>query len=237
MTTQRDDWDDESHHESSIDTDEDSNTQPTNAHATDLTAFGRDALAVVIGAEDGLTIPQIQYGFERYGYEGRGAREIVDELVDAGLLQKVTGDDNRERLVATSNGRAVLRDHTQWLLAKIDLRAVDADHRLIRAEPATVPEDAHREDGEAVFDTPRTDGGKETVEHITLFERDNGERSMKFGAHEPRAFLDEEHGLGEEEAEVVDLDHAYTRATLEEWDSSDFPERVQEFFGVDGGDA
>lgn len=71
---------------------------------------------------------------------------------------------------------------------------------------------------------------KEKIEAVTLFERADGKRTMKLGAHEPRAFLGVENGLVGESAEVVALDEPKREIELQHAD--DFPERVQEFFGV-----
>ncbi|WP_436348887.1 hypothetical protein [Natronorubrum sp. FCH18a] len=72
-----------------------------------------------------------------------------------------------------------------------------------------------------------------TIDAITLIDRDDGTRSMKLGRHDGDTYL-EEQAIKTESAEIVELEDPVSKATiLANWATSDFPERVREFFDVD----
>ncbi|WP_440767591.1 hypothetical protein [Natronorubrum sp. DTA7] len=72
-----------------------------------------------------------------------------------------------------------------------------------------------------------------TIDAITLIDRDDGTRSMKLGRHDGDTYL-EDQAIKTESAEIVELEDPVSKATiLANWATSDFPERVREFFGVD----
>lgn len=92
-----------------------------------------------------------------------------------------------------------------------------------------------------------TDGGMDAgaptgedllVEAVTLLEREDGVRTMKFGRHDGRVFFDTDEAdapFMTEDAEVVELDAPTPMPELQS--AADFPERVREFFGIDDTDA
>lgn len=72
---------------------------------------------------------------------------------------------------------------------------------------------------------------EQTIDAVTLFEREDGTRSMKYGRHGDKFHLNTDTGgLQKETAEVVELGEEKDVSEFE--DASDFPERVREFFGV-----
>jgi hypothetical protein len=73
------------------------------------------------------------------------------------------------------------------------------------------------------------------IEAVTLFTREDGadlEKSMKPGRHEDGMYLNGDNELKLETAEVVELDEPTSVLALN--GASDYPPRVQEFFGVEG---
>jgi hypothetical protein len=82
-----------------------------------------------------------------------------------------------------------------------------------------------------------TDDSQQTTEQkrsenvvgaITLFERESGERSMKYGRYDDKAYLDGEVKI--ETATVVELDEPVASSELNQ--PADFPQEVRDFFGV-----
>ena len=65
-----------------------------------------------------------------------------------------------------------------------------------------------------------------TADAITLFDHEDGHRSMKLGRYDDTT---------SEEIEIVELENPVPKATmLANWELSDFPERVLEFFNLNG---
>ena len=70
------------------------------------------------------------------------------------------------------------------------------------------------------------------VDAITLFDREDGTRSMKLGRHDDR-ILDGENTIASEQTEIVELGEPVPKTQiLSNWGDADFPDRVQEFFNV-----
>ncbi|WP_082224512.1 PadR family transcriptional regulator [Halolamina rubra] len=101
---------------SSTESDTNRNAAPTGTHATDLTAFQRDILAILAEeARYGLAIKEaLQEYMDEEVNHGR-LYPNLDELVDDGLVEKSELDKRTNLYELTTDGAHVLRNHVQWL--------------------------------------------------------------------------------------------------------------------------
>ncbi len=100
--------------------DDSSTASPT--HATDLTAFQRDLLALLTeDADYGLGLKDHLESY--YGEDINHGRlyHNLDQLVERELVEKVALDKRTNEYRPTAEGRAIVRNRAQWLLAKLDL--------------------------------------------------------------------------------------------------------------------
>ncbi len=106
---------------SSTENDTNRNAAATSPHATDLTAFQRDILAILADeARYGLAIKEALQ--EYMGEEVNHGRLYpnLDELVDDGLVEKSELDKRTNLYELTTDGAHVLRNHVQWLARGFD---------------------------------------------------------------------------------------------------------------------
>jgi len=109
---------------------------------TGLTKFQLRILAIAQGdSEYGLGIKEELSHY--YGEEINHGRLYanLDELAERGLIEVGRRDGRTNDYAITHAGERALGAEIQWLLDQVGLRAVDADHRLADAEPATMEGD------------------------------------------------------------------------------------------------
>jgi DNA-binding PadR family transcriptional regulator len=129
-------------------------------HPTSCTRFQLDQLAAIAHLEATDTVcsgAAIREHLEPYlDEEIQPARiyQNLDDLVDAGLLERTQHDGRTYEYTLTTAGRACLYECIQWLADQAGLRVVDGDRDHDGDAPDTHP------DGGA---TIRTDGGRDRV--------------------------------------------------------------------------
>jgi DNA-binding PadR family transcriptional regulator len=146
-------------------TEADVQTTESAAAGAELTDFQYQALRVIVEeARYGLAIKRALEAY--YGTEVNHGRLYpnLDTLVEQGYVEKSKLDDRTNLYAPTDDGREVVLDRAHAAAKAMDYVVVGADeygqqvraaggaHRLTDAEPADVPGDAEREDGEPVFD-------------------------------------------------------------------------------------
>lgn len=147
-------------------TEDEESTAGSAADGADLTAFQYNCLEVVVeDARYGLAIKAALEAY--YGEKVNHGRLYpnLDTLVERGLIEKSEYDKRTNLYEATADGEAIVCERAERAAAAVGLDVEDStqaqtqacadggrEHRLANAEPADVPANAEREDGEAVFD-------------------------------------------------------------------------------------
>lgn len=67
-------------------------------------------------------------------------------------------------------------------------------------------------------------------EAVTLFQRSDGKRDIKFGRHDDRTHLNKSGQFELDRGTVVELDEPIEPDDLDSWGVEDFPPQVREFF-------
>ena len=99
----------------------DLDSSTANDHATDLTAFQRDILAILADHPDyGMGVKRSIESY--YGEEVNHGRLYpnLDDLVELGLVEKSELDKRTNQYEITEQGRKLLRSHALWMIENVD---------------------------------------------------------------------------------------------------------------------